>query len=239
MDPRPTLRAQWPAYRRCRGRRRAEERRVQQILAARARAPRNRPADCRCRRSTHSGEQRLARARVIPVEEVPFVALQARERVHGLRTAIEKIVGGEIPEIARCQRRGQPQADVGRRGALRHFDAQRELRIVGRQPVRFGADQVVEEAPGAARRAAQESASRAVRDGTAARSGSATASAPATRPQNHERKRRGEGALPVKRDHHQNGEAGNAQHLPHGGADVAVRSAPAASAVCHSRSGGG
>ena len=53
----------------------------------------------------------------------------------------------QIAEIARGQRGGEPQADIGGRRSLRDLHAQRQLRIVGRQPVRFRADQVVEVPP--------------------------------------------------------------------------------------------
>ena len=61
-----------------------------------------------------------------------------------------KLVGSKVAEIARSQGRGEPHADVGRRSAAGYLHAQRELRIVGRQPVRIRANQIVEVAPGAA-----------------------------------------------------------------------------------------
>ena len=87
---------------------------------------------------------------------MPFIAFQAVERRHRLRAAIQEIGDGEIAEIHARQRRGQPQSDIGRRGSLRDLDAQRQLRIIRRQPVRLGVDQIVEVAPGPARQAAEE-----------------------------------------------------------------------------------
>ena len=121
---------------------------------------------------------------------MPFVALQAPQRFHGARASPAEFVGGEITEIPRGQRGGQPQADIGGRSALGHLHPQRQLRIVGRQPVRFRAHQVVEEAPGFPRDSAQKKRLRGAQLFAGAAIG--PASQPAhqqrrNRPENHER----------------------------------------------------
>jgi hypothetical protein len=87
---------------------------------------------------------------------MPFVAFQPFQRRHGEGAAAQKIGDGEKSEVHASQRRGQPQSDVGGRGSLRHFNAQRQLRIIGRQPVGFGVYEIVEISPCPARQATQK-----------------------------------------------------------------------------------
>ena len=79
--------------------------------------------------------QRRQRRRVVPVEEMSLVALEALERRQRPIEPIGQRLGREVAEIVRRQRREQPHADVGRRGAPRQPRLVAILLVVvGRQP---------------------------------------------------------------------------------------------------------
>ena len=63
--------------------------------------------------------QRRQRRRVVPVQEVPVVPLEPSSVVSVRSRRRRSVVGREVAEVVRGQRRQQAHADVGRRGAAR------------------------------------------------------------------------------------------------------------------------
>ncbi len=100
--------------------------------------------------------QRLQGAGVVPVEEVAAVALEAVEGVERGGGALEQARQRDVAEVVGGEVGEQPQADVGRRGAVGDHLGGELLHVVGRQVVVLVADEGLEEAPGLARQALQE-----------------------------------------------------------------------------------
>ena len=107
------------------------------------------------RRDIH-GLQRLERLRVVPVVEMPLEALQFPHAVQGGAAALDQLAHGEIAEIVGRQVGQQGQADIRRRGAVRHHQVRMLLHVIGRQPVIVRPDEGLEIGPGLARHAMQE-----------------------------------------------------------------------------------
>ena len=88
---------------------------------------------------TYMRQQRRARLRVVPVEEVAAVARQRRQRGERRLQPRRAAPACRSSRTARAHsRRQQVQADVGGRGAVRHHVVRRGLQVVGRQVVVFG-----------------------------------------------------------------------------------------------------
>src|SRR5207253_10383694 len=64
--------------------------------------------------------QRLARARVVPVVEVPAVTLEIGHGRQGCLEPIHRVERADPAELARRYRREQVDAHVGRRRPVRH-----------------------------------------------------------------------------------------------------------------------
>ena len=152
-------------------------------IAAACRAPRGRQQISAVHRRHVARRQRLQRTGVVPVEQMTLVALQ-RPRVAMVANSAAEIVGGQIAEIARRQRRGQPESDIGGRGSLRHLHVQRQLRIIRRQPVVFPAPPDRRKSARCAGRYGADRTLSALIQGSRRRpaDGSATASTPAPPP---------------------------------------------------------
>ena len=104
--------------------------------------------------------ERRQRRRVVPVEEVTFMPLEAFERRQRAIETSNQRRGRHVAEIVRGQRRQQRHADVGRRGAPGQPRLVTFLIVVRRQPrVRFR-DECLVVAPGLACRPAQQAAAR-------------------------------------------------------------------------------
>ena len=76
---------------------------------------------------------------------------QTLQRLQRRRQSLGHLERADEAELACARHRQQVQADVGRRGAVRHLRLRHELHVVGRQVGVFGADVALVEAPGVAR----------------------------------------------------------------------------------------
>jgi len=106
-------------------------------------------------RGNVSGLQYLQRTRVVPVEEVPSVALQRVERVQGGFTARQQLCSVDPAERTRARYRQQIQTHVGGRGPFGHHGARNGLHIVRGQVVRRLADMDLKKSPSVARNSRQ------------------------------------------------------------------------------------
>ena len=101
--------------------------------------------------TVHHGDvlwrQRLEGMRVIPVEEVAAVTIQASQSAKGLLGSVEQATNTAIPEVVSGQVRQEGHPDVGRARARGDGWGRLLLKIVGRQPILFGADKGLEEPP--------------------------------------------------------------------------------------------
>ena len=102
------------------------------------------------------GPQGLAGVGVVPVEEVPPVALQLLHRFDRAGGAVEQLPAAQVPQIVRGQVGQQRQAHVRRAGAMGHAVAGLLLEVVGGQPVLLRSGEHLEVAPGEPGDAAQE-----------------------------------------------------------------------------------
>ena len=94
---------------------------------------------------------------VVPIQEMPLVSLEALERQQRGVHPLDEILGRQIPEIVRGERRQQAHADVGRRRAASDFRRVAVLLVVVRRKPGIGfRDEGLEIAPGAAGRSAQD-----------------------------------------------------------------------------------
>ena len=105
-----------------------------------------------------AGRQRRQALRVVPVEQVALVPLQALHRREGRVDPLGQGVFGDEAEVVGGQRREQPHPDVGGRGPMGHPGLGRLLEVVGGQAVVLGAHEVLEVAPGVAGDALEEGA---------------------------------------------------------------------------------
>ena len=110
--------------------------------------------------AVHRGDikrrQRRERACVVPVVEVPLVALHGVHRIECVRRALEELAGRDVAEVAGAEVGEQSEPHVRRRGAMREAHGGMFLVIVRRQPVVVGTDEGFEESPRASREHAQE-----------------------------------------------------------------------------------
>ncbi len=86
--------------------------------------------------------------RVVPVQQVPLVALQTLDRSQRPIEALGQGRRRQQAEVVRCKRREEAQAEIGRRGAMGHSRDAIVLDVVRWQPVVLGAGQAFEEVPG-------------------------------------------------------------------------------------------
>ncbi len=93
--------------------------------------------------------------RVVPVVEVAAEALEAAHRLERRLETLDGVERAEPAEVAGGDRGEQVEAEVRRRRAVRHHRAGIFLEVVRREHVVRGRDEGLEEAPGAARDAAQ------------------------------------------------------------------------------------
>ncbi|MDT4803918.1 hypothetical protein FQZ97_366840 [compost metagenome] len=100
--------------------------------------------------------QGLQGLRVVPVVEVPAMALQPGHAGQRAVEAFQQAPGAQVAEVVGGQVREQRHAHVGRRGAVGDDGGGLLLQVVGWQPVVRRADMLVEERPGLARQPAQE-----------------------------------------------------------------------------------
>jgi hypothetical protein len=91
--------------------------------------------------------QRLERARVVPVEEVPLVALHRAHRREGIGGALDQLARRDVAEVVRREVRQQRKSHVGGRRAMRDGRDRMLLPVVRGKPVVLGADEGVEEGP--------------------------------------------------------------------------------------------
>ena len=99
--------------------------------------------------------QRRERPRVVPVVEVPAVALHPQQRVEGRLEPVDHAGDARDSRSRGRQRRQELQPDVGRRGAMRDDLGAVLLIVVGDEPVVGRRQQLFEEAPGLSCDAAQ------------------------------------------------------------------------------------
>ena len=85
---------------------------------------------------------------IVPVQEMPFIALQTADGRHGAGQPFDDLVDGQVAGIMGAQGAGHPEADVGRTGAHGQAVLMGDLVVVGRQPGGVGADKCREIAPG-------------------------------------------------------------------------------------------
>ena len=95
-----------------------------------------------------AGLQRQQSPQVVPIQQMPFVALQGTQGPHGPAEPLDHLVPVEIAEIIGRQDAEHPHPDVGRAGSPGELIPVRDLIVVGRQPGGLFADEFVEEAPG-------------------------------------------------------------------------------------------
>lgn len=100
--------------------------------------------------------QRPQRQRVIPVEEVTLVSLKALHRLEHPGSPVNESVRRDIPEVVRREVRQECEPHVRRRRAVRDHGGGVLLKIVRRQPVVFGPDERLEEAPRPGRQIVQK-----------------------------------------------------------------------------------
>ena len=99
--------------------------------------------------------ERLQVKRVVPIQEVPAVALQVFKRFKGRRQPGGQAKLVDVAQIIGRQGGIEQQTDIGRRGAV-GYNAQRVLlKMVGRQPVILRPNKAFEEGPRLAGYAAQ------------------------------------------------------------------------------------
>ncbi len=114
--------------------------------------------------AVHGGDvarrQRQQGLRVVPVVEVAAVALELFQRRDGGGDARKHLLQRDEAAVAGRQVGQQREADVGGRRAVGDAGHGVQLHVVGRQVVVLGADEGLEERPGAACDAAQELALR-------------------------------------------------------------------------------
>ncbi len=110
--------------------------------------------------AVHTGDikrrERLERARVIPVVEMPAIAFQLSHCRQRLIGALQELAGGDVTKIVRRKIGQQRDADVRGTGARRDDRGGMFLEIIGREPVLFGVAEHFEIAPGAAGKLFQE-----------------------------------------------------------------------------------
>ncbi len=99
--------------------------------------------------------QHLQRGRVVPVQEMPPVPGQARQRLQRVLDALEQLGQREIAQVMGRQGGEQVQPDIGGRGPMGHFPFGSFLEIVRRQEVVLRGDELFKEAPGLACRQAE------------------------------------------------------------------------------------
>ena len=80
------------------------------------------------------GAERRQRRGVVPIQEVPFMALQPFERRDRAIETMNQLLGRQVSEIVRGQRRQKRHADVGGGGARGQVRRGSFLVVVGRQP---------------------------------------------------------------------------------------------------------
>src|SRR5262249_51274746 len=100
-------------------------------------------------------QERLAGARVVPVEEMPPEALQVAERLQAVLESSDPLCYAEPAKLVRRRRAEQIHADVGRRGALRQYRDRRLLEVIRRQVMVRRRDKLLEVGPGPPRDQAQ------------------------------------------------------------------------------------
>ena len=96
--------------------------------------------------------QRLARARVVPVVEVPAVTLEIGHGRQGCLEPIHRVERADPAEIARGHGREQVDAHVGRRRPVRDDGPRVVLEVIGRERIVFLRHERLEEAPALPRR---------------------------------------------------------------------------------------
>jgi hypothetical protein len=101
-------------------------------------------------------KQRLERARVIPIIEMPAVPFEALHRGEGILGPLDQQADREIAEVAGGEVREQRQPHVGGRRARGHDRTGHFLEVVGGQPVFLGRDEGFKEPPGLAGGLAEE-----------------------------------------------------------------------------------
>ena len=94
-----------------------------------------------------SGVQWCQRACVVPIEEMPVVPLQARERCERPLRTDQQLSDGTIAEIPGCQIGQDRHADVGRTRSRRDDQIRIQLDVVRRQPVIFRRDTLLKITP--------------------------------------------------------------------------------------------
>ena len=76
--------------------------------------------------------KRRERGGVVPVEQVSLVPFHRLGGCEGLLKTLHECCGAEVAEVVRGQRREQPHADIGRRGAMGDARLRGLLNVVGR-----------------------------------------------------------------------------------------------------------
>ncbi len=100
--------------------------------------------------------QRLPRARVVPVVEVPFKPLERRHRRQRMGGTPDELTGRNEAQVERRQVREQCEPHVRRRRAVSDHLDRMHLHVVRRQPPIVRTHEDVEERPRPAREPAQE-----------------------------------------------------------------------------------
>ena len=100
--------------------------------------------------------QRLQRAGVVPVVEMPAISRQRLQCAQRGGSARQQRACADVAKVAGGQIGQQGQSDIGRRSAMRDGLRRVFLHIVWRQPVVFGAGEGLEECPGAPRQASEK-----------------------------------------------------------------------------------
>src|SRR5206468_6466169 len=102
--------------------------------------------------AVHSGDvawtQRLQRAEVIPIKEMPFETLEPIYAFERAKVALHQIVDRDVAEIICHHGRQHRQPDIGWGRAHENLPGWRFLDIVRRQPGGLWSDKIVEVSPG-------------------------------------------------------------------------------------------
>ncbi len=65
------------------------------------------------------GPERLEGAQVVPIQQVPLITFELSQGVECLGEPFDRLIEGEIAEVAGRQRAEQPHSNVGRAGSQR------------------------------------------------------------------------------------------------------------------------
>jgi len=81
--------------------------------------------------------ERHQRPDIVPVEEMPFIALQTTDGCHGAGQLFDNLVNRQVAAVMGAQGAGHPETDVGRAGSHGQTVLMGNLIIVRRQPRGF------------------------------------------------------------------------------------------------------